>query len=317
MTEEVCNLMELTAEEVPDELKAEAYFDFDAHPFEHRALFDQASSVCQAVRKIDDYATAWLAERIPQLREAEGGCEIITAQNVFSGTHVRGVFEAIVGKGAVFEPRSIVGTEDGEPGVIALEAGARLIGCDLYLDKGDIFIGSGTSIEAGVGLKGPTIIGRDCEIRQGAYLRGDCILGNDCVTRAEIKNTVMLDKANFPHPSYLGDSICGYMSHFGNQATAANLGIYEGLRESSQRHSLKLRIGGKVYDTGSPKMGICLGDYSQIGCNSVADPGTFFRPYTISYPLTRITKGFYGPHEVLKNKPMEHGVVERVSLRPI
>jgi len=57
-----------------------------------------------------------------------------------------------------------------------------------------------------------------------------------------------------------------------------------------------------------------MGDFSQVGCNSVADPGTFLGPYTIAYALTRINKGFYGPNEVLKNKPMEHGVVEKVSL---
>jgi hypothetical protein len=38
-------------------------------------------------------------------------------------------------------------------------------------------------------------------------------------------------------------------------------------------------------------------------------------PHTIVYALTRINAGIYGPHEVLKNKPMEHGVIERAPLR--
>ena len=120
----------------------------------------------------------------------------------------------------------------------------------------------------------------------------------------------MMDKSNFPHPSYVGDSVCGYMTHFGNQATAANLGIYEGIRELDKRRSIILHCDGKVYDLGNPKMGICMGNFSQVGCNSVADPGTFLKPYTIVYALTRITKGFYGPNEVLKNKPLEHGVLK-------
>ena len=139
------------------------------------------------------------------------------------------------------------------------------------------------------------------------------------VTRsaAEMKNTVLMNKANFPHPSYLGDSICGYMAHFGNQATTANLGIYEGLRETAKRHSLKIRFGGKTYDLGTPKMGVVMGDYCQVGCNCATDPGTFLKPYTIAYTLTRIAKGFYGPNEILKNKPMAHGVIERSPLRPL
>ena len=55
-------------------------------------------------------------------------------------------------------------------------------------------------------------------------------------------------------------------------------------------------------------------DFSQVGCNSVADPGTFLAPRTIVYSLTRLDKGFYGPDEVVKNKPMAHGVIERVTL---
>jgi NDP-sugar pyrophosphorylase family protein len=133
--------------------------------------------------------------------------------------------------------------------------------------------------------------------------------------RGELKNTVLLDKANFPHPSYVGDSVCGFMSHFGNQATAANLGIFEGLREGDERKNIVVKAGGKSYDLGKPKMGICLGDFSQVGCNSVSDPGTFLGPKTIVYSLTRITKGFYGPNEILKNKPMEHGVVERAEFK--
>ena len=43
----------------------------------------------------------------------------------------------------------------------------------------------------------------------------------------------MLEKANFPHPGYVGDSLCGYMSHFGNKATAANLGFFEGVRDGT------------------------------------------------------------------------------------
>ena len=127
----------------------------------------------------------------------------------------------------------------------------------------------------------------------------------------------MMDKANFPHPSYVGDSICGYFTHFGNQATAANLGIFEGLKEKKKRKNLLFKIGDKTYDIGRPKMGVIMGDFSQVGCSSVADPGTFLGPYTIAYELTRLTKGFYGPSEVLKNKPMEHGIIERAPMKSL
>ena len=298
--------------EVPAELRVETYFDFQAHPFAHQALFEQEdiNCVCTAIRAIDGYVTGWLDQNLPALREQKN---VAVYTDSVPGAACIGRFEAIVKEGACFRPGRVIGSENGSRWTLHVAAGASVTGCDIYLDKGSIYVGEGTSVEPGVGLKGPAIIGSNNEIRQGAYLRGDVITGDGCTLRGELKNAVMLDKANFPHPSYIGDSICGYMSHFGNQATAANLGIFEGLRVPAERKNILLRIGDKTYDLGTPKMGICLGDYSQVGCNSVSDPGTFLAPKTIVYSLTRIGKGFYGPNEILKNKPMDHGVIERAA----
>ncbi|GAF85929.1 unnamed protein product, partial [marine sediment metagenome] len=93
-------------------------------------------------------------------------------------------------------------------------------------------------------------------------------------------------------------------------ATTANLGIFAVLA----REGIVIALDGKKYDLGRPKLGIVMGDYSQVGCNSVSDPGTFLAPWTITYQLTRLNRGFYGPNEVLKNKPMEHGIIERSPL---
>ena len=318
MPKKVVKLRELSREEVPQELKPEAYFDFGAHPFAHEALFqrEDVNSVYGAILAIGAYAKQWLTETIDRRRSEGAGLTVLTNTAGKDNVQTIGNFEVILEQGAVFEPTFIIGSaEDSGRNAIYVESGARVLGSIIYLADGGIHVGSGTTVEPDVGIKGPTIIGRDCEIRQGAYLRGSCILGDKCTIRGELKNVVMMDRANFPHPSYVGDSICGYMSHFGNQVTAANLGIYEGVREPDKRKNLVVTLGDVGYDLGSPKMGVCMGDFSQLGCNSVPDPGTFLRPYTIAYALTRLKKGFYGPNEVLKNKPMEHGVIERVPLR--
>ena len=319
MTEVIVKLRDLRPEEVPADLRPGTYFDFDAHPFAHRALFERegVNSVYGAILAIGDYAGAWLQETLERNR-SRSNVLVLTNETPNDNAQTHGNFEVILEEGAFFEPATVIGST--KPGVcnsIYVAAGARILGSVIYLDEGSIYIGRETTIEPGVGIKGPTIMGKGCEIRQGAYLRGNCILGDRCTMRGELKNVVMMDRANFPHPSYVGDSICGYMTHFGNQATAANLGIYEGVRDPEKRKNLVVKAGGRAYDLGKPKMGICMGDFSQIGCNSVSDPGTFLRPYTIAYALTRLTKGFYGPNEVLKNKPMEHGVIERVPLTPL
>ena len=312
MTTEVIQLKNLSRDDVPVDLRAETYFDFSVHPFEHQALFEETNSVYSAILGINGYATAWLEKTTSHLRKSAR----IFKNETPTPCHVVGQFEVLIEEGALFEPSHIIGSrEEGICYSICVARGARIVGTDFYLDKGSVYIGERTTVEPGVGIKGPTIIGKESEVRQGAYLRGDVIIGNDAVIRGEIKNSVLMDKANFPHPSYLGDSACGFMTHFGNQATSANLGIFAGLVDSASRKNLLVRCAGKQYDLGKPKMGICMGDYSQVGCNSVSDPGTFLKPYTIAYALSRINKGFYGPHEVLKNKPLEKGVIERTSLK--
>ena len=314
MAVEILKLKELTKKEIPLDLRAESYFNFEKHPFAHQELFEQTNSVYDAILNIESYTAKWVANMIAQKKKDLKKYKNATPKSSYTCGH----FEVICEKGAVFEPARIFGGDvESNGNVIYLEKGSHVIGANIYLDKAGIYIGAGTKVEPGVGIKGPTVIGKNTEIRQGAYIRGNCILGDSCTIRGELKNVVMMDKANFPHPSYVGDSVCGYMSHFGNQATAANLGIYEGLRESDRRKPIIVQCNGKSYDLGKPKMGICMGDFSQVGCNSVADPGTFLKPYTIVYSLARITKGVYGPHEILKNKPLEHGIIERVSLNKI
>lgn len=306
MAKEVVNLADLDAADVPERLTSRYYFDFEAHPFAHSALFDvdNAPSIIDAIAGIDDYIVSTIADTV-----GAGGAAESKTQDDFAGRCV-GKFTVMLEKGAAFDPAFVVGGDD-ESNTIYVAAGAKVLGANIWLDKGGITVGAGTTVEPGVGLKGPTIIGQKNEIRQGAYFRGDVITGNGCTLRGELKNTVLMDTANFPHPSYLGDSLCGYGTHFGNQATSANLGIFAVIA----RDPIILELDGAHYNLGRPKVGIIMGDYSQVGCNSVSDPATFLAPWTVVYQLSRLNKGFYGPNELLKNKPIEHGIIERGPLR--
>ncbi|KAF1794896.1 Trimeric LpxA-like [Phytophthora cactorum] len=172
-----------------------------------------------------------------------------------------------------------------------------------------IHIGKHVRIESNVFIKGPAIIGARSTLRSGTCIRGDVIVGRNVVLRGEVKNSVILDDAELCHPGYCGDSICGFMSHFGNQVTTANLSLFPG-------SNLTIDVDGVRYDTGRKKMGVILGDGSQLGCSSVTDPCTLIQQNTVVYPLTRLRKGIYGSSLLIKNKPMEKGVLEIVPLRP-
>ncbi|MGQ9629041.1 MAG: hypothetical protein ACUVXI_01845 [bacterium] len=301
---EVIKLSQLLPKEVPLELRVDFYFDLERHPFAHRGIFERkgVNSVVAALSEIHDYAEAWLRENIVGEKRSTD----------VAGAQTYGKFEVIQDEGSIFQPTFVRGVE-GEGGHrIYIGRRAKVLGGFIDLSAGDIFVGEGTEIVNPALIAGPTIIGGGNEIRPGALFRGDIIIGDGGVFRGELKNVIMMDGANFPHPSYVGDSICGYKTHFGNQATTANLGIYDAV---SGPRNIQISLNGRTYDLGRRKIGIILGDYSQVGCNAVSDPASFLGPYTIVYQLTRINKGFYGPNEVLKNKPIERGVIERSPLR--
>jgi hypothetical protein len=315
MAQTAVKLADLKPEEVPEDLRYETYFDFKAHPFEHQTLFETTNSVPRAISAIHDYSVKWLADTIAKKRGGATSCTNEVPHNAAAVT--QGHFEVLLEEGAVFAPATVIGSSKPEaPSVIYLCKGARVIGSCLYAEKGSIFLGEDVTVEPAAGLKAPAIIGDRTEIRQGAYLRGDIIIGKDGAIRGEIKNTVLMDRGNFPHLSYHGDSVCGYHSHFAGGMGTANLSIYGGMVPNDKRKNMTIKCNGTVYDIGSTKMGACVGDYCQFGGNGRTDPGTFVRPYTVVYMLTRVSKGFYGPYEILKNKPLEKGIIERAKFDP-
>lgn len=287
-----------------EELLAPArFFDFTAHPFEHHQLFTRPGvrTVVDVLNEIGPYCHELLAA-FPRTFDTEYHVE----HDDWPSTVCEGRFNVILSPGAYFVPDRIVGGMEDEH-FIFIDEQAQVRGGVFDVRDGSIVIGAGARVE-GAWVCGPAIIGEASELRPGAYLRGNVILGRRGVFRGELKNVVVMDDADFPHPSYLGDSICGFQTHFGNQATAANVNIF------GRKDPLVLRHHGASYPLGRRKIGIVMGDYCQVGCNAVSDPATFLLPHTIVYSLTRINSGIYGPREVLKNKPMEHGVIERAPL---
>ncbi len=303
-------LSELAADQVPEKLRADYYFDFEAHPFAHASLISEAKSVIDVLRAIGGHARRWLAEKADRMSKSGRVARLTEKDFPNRGT---GAFRALVAEGARFDPAYYVGSDPGkEPGTICLDHGARLLGATVCPGEGDLYIGPETLVEPGVGLKGPTIIMEANEIRQGAYFRGNVILGassGGTAFRGELKNVVMMNDANFPHPCYLGDSVCGFATHFGNQVTAANLGIFQGLRGESNWTQLVISVDGARYDLGLVKMGVVLGDFAQIGCSSVVAPGTLIGPHCVAYGLCNIDRGLYERGTLFKNKAIDADVV--------
>lgn len=157
-----------------------------------------------------------------------------------------------------------------------------------------IWVGKGTTIEKSVLIKGPAIIGYNCEIRHSAYIRGNVIIGNDVVVgnSTEIKNSILFNKVQVPHFNYVSDSILGYKAHLGAGAITSNL--------KSNGTLVKVKYGTDTIETGLRKFGAILGDSSEVGCNTVLNPGTIIGKHSIIYPLSSV-RGYIPEKSIMKN----------------
>lgn len=172
-------------------------------------------------------------------------------------------------------------------------------------DKHSVCIGEGTIVEPGAYIQGPAIIGKNCQIRHGAYIRGDVIIGNGCIVghSSELKNCIMLDHAQAPHFAYVGDSILGRKVNLGAGTKLSNVPVTgHKCEKTGKRASIKLKVDGKEYDTGLPKFGAIIGDYTQTGCNVVTNPGTLIGRRSLVYPNMSLKKGYYGSDQIIKLK---------------
>ncbi len=129
-------------------------------------------------------------------------------------------------------------------------------------------------------LGAPCIIGPDTEVRHCAFVRGSALVGAGCVVgnSVELKNVILFDGVQVPHYNYVGDSILGYKSHMGAGSITSNV--------KSNKTLVTVQDGDESIETGRKKFGAILGDFVEVGCNSVLNPGTVIGPHTDIYPLS-------------------------------
>ena len=129
-------------------------------------------------------------------------------------------------------------------------------------------------------LGAPCIIGPRTEVRHCAFIRGSALVGAGCVVgnSVELKNVILFDSVQVPHYNYVGDSILGYKSHMGAGSITSHV--------KSDKTLVTMKNQGEAVETGRKKFGAILGDFVEVGCNSVLNPGTVVGPRTNIYPLS-------------------------------
>lgn len=142
-------------------------------------------------------------------------------------------------------------------------------------------------------LGAPCIIGADTQVRHCAFIRGSALVGKNCVVgnSVELKNVILFDNVQVPHYNYVGDSILGYKSHMGAGSLTSNV--------KSDKTLVVVKNGQEQLPTGLKKFGAMVGDYVEVGCNSVLNPGTVIGRGSSIYP-TSCVRGVVPPDSIWK-----------------
>ena len=177
---------------------------------------------------------------------------------------------------------------------LVLEIGKALPEDEFDHPQEDVWIAKDAKIYPTANIYGPCVIGHKTEVRPGAFIRGSALVGDGCVVgnSTELKNVIIFDVVQVPHYNYVGDSILGYKSHMGAGSITSNV--------KSDKTLVVIKNEGELIETGRKKVGAMVGDYVEVGCNSVLNPGTVIGRDSNVYPLSRV-RGVIPPHSIYKD----------------
>ena len=139
------------------------------------------------------------------------------------------------------------------------------------------------------------IIDEDAEVRHCAFLRGNAIVGKKSVAgnSTELKNVILFNNVEAPHYNYVGDSILGFHAHMGAGSITSNI--------KADRKNIIIKDKGNEIETGMRKIGAMLGDWCEIGCNAVLNPGTVVGRHSNVYPAVCV-RGVIPAGHIVKDR---------------
>ena len=173
------------------------------------------------------------------------------------------------------------------------------VGASLDPEKYDhpeegVWIAKSAKVFPSAYIGSPCIIGENTEVRHGAFIRGSALVGDGCVVgnSVELKNVIISDGVQVPHYNCVGDSVLGYKSHMGAGSLTSNV--------KSDKTLVIVKSGEGNIETGLKKFGAMLGDFVEVGCNSVLNPGTVIDSHSNVYPTSSV-RGVIPSYSIFKS----------------
>jgi len=173
------------------------------------------------------------------------------------------------------------------------ELGPKLSPDEYDSPEEGVYIAKSAKVAPTAFIAPPCIIGPDTEVRHCAFIRGSALIGAGAVigNSTELKNCIIFDGAQVPHYNYVGDSVLGYKAHMGAGSVTSNV--------KADKTNVTVKVDTEKLETGLRKFGAILGDFAEIGCGVVLNPGSVIGKRTNVYPQC-VVRGFVPSEHIFK-----------------
>jgi UDP-N-acetylglucosamine diphosphorylase/glucosamine-1-phosphate N-acetyltransferase len=156
----------------------------------------------------------------------------------------------------------------GDPAFIFVEEGAEVEAAILNTNTGPIYIGKNAEIMEGSIVRGPLAMCESSALKLGSKIYGATTLGPHCKVGGEVSNAVFQAFSNKGHDGFLGNALIGEWCNLGADTNTSNLKNNYG-NVSTYSYLTKEEVKTDVQF-----MGVCMGDHSKCGINTMFNTAT-------------------------------------------
>ena len=156
----------------------------------------------------------------------------------------------------------------GDENLVFLEEGAVVEGAILNTKTGPIYIGKDAEIMEGSIVRGPLAMNEHSALKMGTKIYGAVTLGPHCKVGGEVSNVVFQAFSNKGHDGFLGNALIGEWCNLGADTNTSNLKNNYGMVKTYSYESKKEE------QTDIQFMGVCMGDHSKCGINTMFNTAT-------------------------------------------
>ena len=156
----------------------------------------------------------------------------------------------------------------GDVSKLFVEEGAVIEAAVINTKEGVVYIGKDAEIMEGSLVRGPLAMCEHSALKLGTKVYGATTLGPHCKVGGEVNNVVFQAYSNKGHDGFLGNALIGEWCNLGADTNTSNL---KNNYAAVSTYSFETQREEK---TDALFMGVCMGDHSKCGINSMFNTAT-------------------------------------------